>query len=661
MSEVIQELRVKNWEAYKDETIPFSAGLVTIHGRNSTGKSSILDAITYSLFGDVPGVKVSALVSKLPGANGMKTLVRFKPLQTGNEAQLLRVGGLGHKGEFKTEDKKLMVDGKEETIEGEDELKTKVADLLGVSLRKFQSLVYVRQGDMTSILNPNREQMDSLLQITLLRELREQFDEVRKQYEKWDGNDVTTLVSNIEMVMGEKRNELQHVVDDAKLLEAEVNELLALVKRSESLELVELVKQIDNRDQLQRDFDDVSIKSGEVLKAAGVADLKELSDKLDMISGEYSSRKAKKSEVEARMAAEMDVWARAKGQVESVRAELTNHEKMLKEGIAKCPECGQPISPTRLQELVQEATPRLQALTQEESDARSKYESDRQLAESLNDSAKYEYVIGELMRQKERYERYAKGMNDLNSSALVLVNSISGALQALGLGGLDPQDKSLKLKVAQNLPIGVEELNSKKALLAAREKQLSEKIVYKETVEQWISQSEKRYVMLKARLAKASMAKNFSTQFDMAIETRRKDLLSSIEYKAMEYYKKLTDQQVYDAFMVDPEDYAVYVHPRGLTEQIPATRVGGGHQTLIALSIRLALMDITQCKRLLLLDEPTDGVDSENLPQLAGYLGELPKFIDQVIMVTHHNICEESAASVIQVYADQNGSHIKLS
>ena len=167
--------------------------------------------------------------------------------------------------------------------------------------------------------------------------------------------------------------------------------------------------------------------------------------------------------------------------------------------------------------------------------------------------------------------------------------------------------------------------------------------------------------MLKARLAKASMAKNFSVQFDTAIETRRKDLLASIEYKAMEYYKRLTDQQVYDAFIVDPEDYEVYVHPIGLTERIPATRVGGGHQTLIALSIRLALMDITQCKRLLLLDEPTDGVDSENMPQLAGYLGELPKFIDQIIMVTHHNICEESSASVIQVYADKDGSHIKVS
>ncbi|MDG6918588.1 MAG: AAA family ATPase [Nitrososphaerota archaeon] len=660
MSEVIKELRVKNWEAYKDETIPFSAGLVTIRGRNSTGKSSILDAITYSLFGDVPGVKVSALVSRLPGANGMKTLVKFKPLQTGNEAQLLRVGGLGHKGEFKTEDKKLVVDSKEVTIEGEDELKTKVADLLGVSLRKFQSLVYVRQGGMTSILNPNREQMDSLLQITLLRELREQFDAVRKQYEKWDNNDVTTLISNLESMMSEKRNELQHVLDDAKLLETEVDGLVTVIKRSESPELVELVKRIDDRERLQRDADSLSIKAEETLKAAGVADLQALAAKLDGVSSEYAERKRKKAEVEARMAVDMDAWAGVRGQVESVRAEIANHEKMLKEGVSKCPECGQPISPARIRELMQEASPRLEALSQKEAEAKAKYEADRQLAESLNDAAKYEYVIGELRSQKERYEAYASNVNGLNESVLSLTGAIAAALQTLGLS-IDPQDKSLKLKVAQNLPIGADDLNSKKALLAAREKQLAEKRSYKGAVKQWIDQSEGRHTMLKARLAKASVAKNFSVQFDTAIETRRKDLLASIEYKAMEYYKRLTDQQVYDAFIVDPEDYEVYVHPIGLTERIPATRVGGGHQTLIALSIRLALMDITQCKRLLLLDEPTDGVDSENMPQLAGYLGELPKFIDQIIMVTHHNICEESSASVIQVYADKDGSHIKVS
>ncbi|MDG7016711.1 MAG: AAA family ATPase, partial [Nitrososphaerota archaeon] len=514
MSEVIQELRVKNWEAYKDETIPFSSGLVTIRGRNSTGKSSILDAITYSLFGDVPGVKVAALVSKLPGANGMKTLVAFKSVQTGTRAQLLRVGGLGHKGEFKTEDKKLVVDGKEVTIEGEDELKAKVSDLLGVSLRKFQSLVYVRQGGMTSILNPNREQMDALLQITLLRELREQFDEVRKQYEKWDNNDVTTLISNIESMMSEKRNELQHVVEDAKLLETEVDGLVAVIKRSESSELVGLVKQMDDRERLQRDADDISIKSEETLKAAGVVDLQALSAKFGVISSEYVTRRAKKAEVEASMAADMDAWAGIRGQVESVRAEIASHEKMLHEGVSKCPECSQPISPTKMKELVQEAAPRLEALSKREAEAKAKYEAARQLAESLNDAAKYEYVISELRKQKERYEAYTKSMNDINTSIMSLTGSISAALQALGLGNLDPQDAGLKLKVAQNFPIGIDELNSKKVLLAAREKQLSEKRGYKDTVERWISQSEGQHVMLKARLAKASMAKNFSTQFD---------------------------------------------------------------------------------------------------------------------------------------------------
>lgn len=657
MAEVVKRLRVKNFENYRDQEVTFTAGLNLLSGRNNVGKTTLLDAITYGLFGDVPGVKAGALVSRYPSVSDMKTLVEFNGTR-GQQAQLLRVGMLNQKGEFKTEDKKLVVDGKQEQIEGEDDMKARVADLLGISLRKFHSLVYVRQGQMATILEPNKEQMDSLLQITLLRELRDQFDEVRKQYERYDGNDVTTLIGNIESMLGEKRNELQHVLEDAKLLEAEVADLLALIQRSESKELLELIKQVDDREQLTRDSSELSIKSAEALKAAGVTSLPELTAKLDLVSSEYAVRRAKKAEVEARMAVEMEQWAGAKGQAESVRQELAGHEQMLRDGVSKCPECGQPITPDRLQQLVQDAGPKLKVLTQRESEERSKYESDRLLAESLNDAAKYEYMISELKSQKTSYEGYQVSLNDLNRSIVALTGSISAALKSLGLTQLDPGDKNLKLKVAQNLPIGVDELNSKKSLLASRQKQLADKKVYQDSVTQWISQSEKRYTMLKARLAKASLAKSFSSQFGQAIEQRRKDIIASIEFKAFEYYKKLTDQQVYSGFTVDSEDYTVYVHPRGLTQEIPATRVGGGHQTLIALSVRLALMDVTRCKNLLLLDEPTDGVDSANMPQLAAYLGELSKFIDQIIMVTHFNICEESAANIISIVSDQNGSRV---
>jgi DNA repair exonuclease SbcCD ATPase subunit len=65
---------------------------------------------------------------------------------------------------------------------------------------------------------------------------------------------------------------------------------------------------------------------------------------------------------------------------------------------------------------------------------------------------------------------------------------------------------------------------------------------------------------------------------------------------------------------------------------IPATRVGGGHQTLLALAIRLTLLDTLGFRSLLILDEPTYGVDSDNLPQPASYIGQASRQLSQMIL-----------------------------
>jgi DNA repair exonuclease SbcCD ATPase subunit len=656
MTAVVKKVRIKNFEGYKDESIEFTAGLNLVAGRNSTGKTTLLDAITFGLFGDVPGVKSSTLVSRFPGTSSMKTLVEFNGAR-GEQAQVLRVCSLGQKGEFKTEDKKLVVNGKEVQIEGEDDMRTKVAELIGINLRRFHSLVYVRQGEMSNILAPNKEQMDSLLQITLLRELRDQFDEVRKQYEKWDGNDVVTLISNTESMLGEKRKELQHVVDDAKLLEAEVLELANLIRRSESKELVSLLAQIDNRDRIADELGKIEVKMEEILREYKANNKEDMEIAFESIRKEFEERSAKRAALEKQVEQEMNEWSKATGLVSSIEKELESHEKMLKSGTAVCTTCGQNISQQKLVALIDQESLELSEAKKLAATAYEKYDTDRKAVEGLNDAAKYTYMINELAESIDDLNNFSAKTEQLRADYKMATNQIKTGLAAFGLP-FAADDLQLAVKIAQKLPIGVDELATKKQLLAAKQQQLASKNAYMDSVKQWIAQAENRYSLLKSRLAKASMAKSFSAQFGQAIESRRKDLLASIEFKAFEYYKKLTDQQVYSGFTIDPEDYTVCVNLKGLTQEILATRVGGGHQTLIALSIRLALMDVTKCKSLLLLDEPTDGIDNQNMPQLAGYLAELSKFIDQIIMVTHFNICEESADNLITIISDQAGSRV---
>jgi DNA repair exonuclease SbcCD ATPase subunit len=100
----------------------------------------------------------------------------------------------------------------------------------------------------------------------------------------------------------------------------------------------------------------------------------------------------------------------------------------------------------------------------------------------------------------------------------------------------------------------------------------------------------------------------------------------------------------------------VSVYREGVEGYIPAKRVGGGHQTLIALAVRLALLNVLGMRGMLMLDEPTYGVDSENLPQLMAYFAEAAKRLRQMVLVTHHGLGEEEAANIVKVSLAADGS-----
>jgi len=220
---------------------------------------------------------------------------------------------------------------------------------------------------------------------------------------------------------------------------------------------------------------------------------------------------------------------------------------------------------------------------------------------------------------------------------------------------LKPEDRELRLRLAQQLPVQPEELAKKKNDLEEKQATLGTKTGRREELEGKLDTYETTLERLKKRIEKASLARRLAEGFEQGVEGRRKDYLKRIEYKALEFYKTMTDQHVYSAISMDPEDYAVSVHPRGLTEQIPATRVGGGHQTILALAVRLALLETLGFRSLLILDEPTYGVDSENLPQLASQLGEASRQLSQMILVTHHDICQEEASNIIEVTVREDG------
>jgi DNA repair exonuclease SbcCD ATPase subunit len=116
----------------------------------------------------------------------------------GKNVEILREGRLIGKGDeakkFRTERLSLKIDGKEVSIHNEEELNKKMIELAGMGVKMFTTLVYARQGELTNILEPKKEDMDLILGITLMKELVEQLDSAKKTLEKYEGKDAKTVL-----------------------------------------------------------------------------------------------------------------------------------------------------------------------------------------------------------------------------------------------------------------------------------------------------------------------------------------------------------------------------------------------------------------------------------------------------------------------------------
>jgi exonuclease SbcC len=284
-----ERLRLKNFKCYAETDLRLTDGVTVIHGLNGSGKSSLLEACFFALYG------ARALDQTLDevvtiGAESARVELWFT--HAGAEYRIER--------ELKTRGESVatttcVLEGAEETIEGARDVRSAVVDLLRMDAGAFVNCAYVRQGEVNKLINASpgdrQDMIDDLLQLGKLEDYRERASAARVGVGRVRDNKHGAL-EDVESQIAEKEQTDLH--DRLNALQSELGDVQADIERFEK-----------NREKARRQRDEAvaTLEEYEERKAELAeitADIEELTDEIAEAERERSQKADRVSELRER-------------------------------------------------------------------------------------------------------------------------------------------------------------------------------------------------------------------------------------------------------------------------------------------------------------------------------------------------------------------------
>jgi exonuclease SbcC len=225
---MIKRVKLENFACHEKTELKLPEGLIIFLGRNGAGKSSVIDAITYALYGEHSRGNNTNIVRD--GAEGGKVELEFS--LGGVDYRVLRQfnskGVLEHA--YLKSNSRILATG-ERKREGDD-VAQQIRRLLGINYNQMLSAVVIQQGELDRILSEEprniKNLFDEIIGLTKMEEAYRNMPDVLEDFKKriferagWDLNDL----QKVEEELQSKRRKLTDSLEQREQLVKEVTEL----------------------------------------------------------------------------------------------------------------------------------------------------------------------------------------------------------------------------------------------------------------------------------------------------------------------------------------------------------------------------------------------------------------------------------------------------
>jgi len=294
-----EQIRLRNFKPYADAELDLRDGVTVIHGLNGSGKSSLLEACFFALYG------AHALDETLDDVVTTGEDEAEISLQFVHEGETFHIQRELRRSGDRIQTTTCTLEGPDVAVDGATDVRAFVTDLLRMDAEAFVNCAYVRQGEVNKLINATPAQrqdtIDDLLQLGKLEEYRERAGQARLGVEdvrsetrgalaKLDSQIEAKEDADLHARLNELETKLADVDSDIELYEereARAEETLAeaeevLASHQETKEQIE---------DLDGDIDDLreTIESDEAERDDLRSQIVDLRDRIDELEGDLEA------------------------------------------------------------------------------------------------------------------------------------------------------------------------------------------------------------------------------------------------------------------------------------------------------------------------------------------------------------------------------------
>ena len=691
---MITSIELGDFLAHSNTKLEFGNGVTVFVGNNGAGKSSIIDAITFALFGQHTRKSNKGLIKRGATQGFSKVVFSVNGKQYEAVRKIDSKGTLSAKFSDTTNDEQIEIAAGERKQFGES-MTHEVEKIIGLDFEKLKIASIVQQGELNAIINAKpkefKELLNAIIGIDKLDVASESMKTVNKEFREkikaevgYDDTHIEILLRDLENT----QNEIQIAIPEKQQLELKQKEIQ--IKLDELREKVETeTPKIDKINQLE-------LRKKELVEYAKKAiddiqyEISQNERKIRDCEGCFEHIEIKKDleskieKVEQAIDDTIKKIQQASGQIASLKEKQSLASKLqLKDN--KCPVCDSEVE--KLNPLFQEEHLKQEIIQLQEEVSSKEKENEmykqkkKDFSEKLQDSRNAEATLrAHSITSKEELIKIQK---DTKIKKQNIQNIPKDKENLSEISQIDAHAKTIfeNITKLESETKGFDEYEFSKLKESINEKQRNLSQIDQQigAISEKISKGEEQIKVIQSAVSELKIVKEYVENLN-EIQTNifsrdgpvatslRSWALNTISAKASEHLTLLNTKIQRIALSEKTRDISITCYSK--SEVLDLESLSGGEKVSVALALRLGMASLLGASNLnlMILDEPTTHLDAERKKSLVGVLSQLSNISNsetqmQFLIITHDTeIFEDS--SVEQIYkfesTEQGSSVVEL-